>query len=207
MGREKPQFNDDPDDVQPSQDLEVYNKATEPTARDDDFLERNNLGLGFLDENELWQQLERFADGMFSQSAFQDKIVRKAISQTKRKLALEGQSFYDDTAMEPVNVDGWTELDEDERDEHELTRREFIEQRGEEIWDRMDEDQRLAALEMASGITDDWTAPHHRILLAQHEMSRSKGARALDNLFGRESKTIVESSDDEAARSLLGGAR
>jgi hypothetical protein len=93
MGREKPQFNDDPEHVQPSQDLEVYNKATEPTAQDDDFLQRNNLGLGYLDENELWQQLERFADGMYGQAAFQDKIVRKAISQTKRKLDSRGSRF------------------------------------------------------------------------------------------------------------------
>jgi len=207
MGREKPQFHDDPDDVQPSQDLEVYNKATEPTAHDDDFLQRNNLGLGYLDENEIWQQLERYADGMFSQSAFQDKIVRKAISQTKRQLALQGTAFFDHSRVEAVNVDGWQELDEDDRERTDKTRREFLEQTGEEIWDRMDDEQRLAAIEMASGIDEEWTAPHHRILLAQHELSRSKGARALDNLFGRESKTIVESTDDEAARSLLGGRR
>ena len=205
MGREKPQFNDDPDDVKPSQNLEVYNKATEPTAKDDDFLERNNLGLGFYDENEIWQQLERFSDGIFSQAAFQDKIVRKAISETKRKLALEGKSFFDHVEVEPVKIDGWRELDDSEKADK--TRREYIDETGEEVWERMDEDQRLAAIEMASGITDDWTAPHLRILLAQHEMSRSKGARALDNLFGRESKRIIESSDEEASRQLLGGGR
>lgn len=206
MNKQTPQFSEDPDDEQPTRDLDVYHKATEPTASDDDFLDRNNLGLGYYDESEIWQQLERYADGMFSSAAFRDKILRKGISETKRRLALEGKSFFDHRSVEAVSVDGWKDLDDEEREEK--SRREFLAETGDEIWDRMTDEQRLEALEVVSGISDEWAPPHHRILLAQHEMSRSKGARALDNLFGRksESKRIIESSDEEA-RNLLGGSR
>jgi len=185
----------------PAQELDVYNDAIQPSMGVDEFLERNNLGLGNYEESEMWQQVERFQDGMFGRAAFSDKILRRAVSETKRALALRGETLFDEGEMDAIRIDGWHELDEDEQAS--LSRREYLEETGDEIWRRMNDDERMEAMEIVSGIDRSWTPPHLRILAAQHELSRSRGARLLDNLFGRKyDKTVTT---DEGGSRLLGG--
>lgn len=200
---ERVRFDDGQTDEQPADSLDVYHDASTPSATVDEFLERNNLGVGYYkDDTELFQQIERFHDGMFGKAAFTDKLLRRAVAETKREIALAGQQFYDERNMEPVSIEGWRDLDDDERAEK--SRREFIEQRGDKVWRRMTEQQRLDALEAVSGIDREWTPPHLRILMAQHELSRSRDARLLDNLFGRVEE-LITSEDDGGDGGLLGG--
>jgi len=96
--------------------------------------------------------------------------------------------------MEAIRVDGWRDLDEDERAER--SRRAFLENTGEQIWQQMTNKQRVQALEIVTGIDREWSPPHERILMAQHELTRSRDARTLDNLFGRIEKLITSEDDD-----------
>jgi len=195
---------DDPEQTdQPAQELDVYNDAIQPGMRVDEFLERNNLGLGNYEESEMWQQVERFQDGMFGRAAFTDKILRRAVDETKRALALKGKMLFDEDEIDAVRFEGWDELDADEQADHELSRREYLEQKGDEIWKRMTDDQRIESMEVVTGIDRSWTPPHMRILGAQHELSRSRGARLLDNLFGRKHEKTV--TTDDGGSKLLGG--
>jgi len=201
---QQPQFDSDGTDDQPRDELDVYHDATTPTASVDEFLEENNLGLGFYkSESELYQQVERFHDGMYSSAAFKRKILRRAVQETKRELALRGEQFYDKRDMDVVSVTGWTELDDEEQAER--SRREFLEKTGQEIWQRMNNHQRIGALEIVAGIDREWAPPHVRILMAQHELTRSRDARTLDNLFGR-IEELVTQSDDGDGGGLLGGS-
>jgi len=199
-----PQFDSGGTDDQPRDELDVYHDATRPTATVDEFLEQNNLGLGFYkSDSELYQQVERFHDGMYASAAFKRKILRRAVEETKRELALRGEQFYDERDMDVVTVTGWADLDESEQAE--TSRREFLDETGEDIWQRMSNSQRVEALEIVTGIDREWSPPHVRILMAQHELTRSRDARTLDNLFGRIEKLITRSEDGDGG-SLLGGS-
>lgn len=201
---EQPRFDSGRTDEAPRDELDVYHDATKPTASVDEFLEENNLGLGFYkSDSELYQQVERFHDGMYSSAAFQRKLLRRAVEETKRELAVRGRQFYDQRNMEPVSVSGWDDLDDEEQAKR--SRREFVETTGERIWQRMSNDQRLQAMEIVTGIDRQWSPPHERILMAQHELTRSRDARTLDNLFGRIEKLITRSEDDSSG-GILGGS-
>jgi len=187
----------------PADSLDVYHDAMVPSATVDEFLEENNLGIGYYkSESELYQQIERFHDGMFSKAAFSRKIIRRAIAETQRELALRGENFYDEHNMEPVRIDGWDDLSEDERAGQ--SRRKFIEREGPKIWSHLSKEDQREALENVAGIGREWTPPHLRILMAEHEMTRSRDARLLDNLFGR-IEELVTREDDDSGGGLLGG--
>lgn len=200
-----PEFERDGQDDQPMETLDVYHDATTPTASVDEFLEGNNLGLGnYESDSELYQQLERFSDGMYAAAAFQETLLKRAVGETKRKLAREGKTFWDDREMDAVSLDGWHDLDDDERAEK--SKREFLERRGEEIWKRMGEEERLDALEITTGITRNWSPPQLRQLVANHELTRSRDARLMDNLFGRIEKLVTKSEDSDSGGLLGGGS-
>ncbi|WP_225334254.1 hypothetical protein [Halomicrobium urmianum] len=200
MPNRQPNLNETADDGRPRDGLDVYGKAID-SSEVDEFLDDNNLGLGYYEDGERWQQVESYRYGMFGASAFGDRIIDRAVEETKRKLALEGEAFYDERAETPRAIEGWEDLDEDDREEKD--RRRFIERKGEEIWKALSDEQRREALETATGVDQRWTPPHWRMVAVRHETSRSRGARLLDNLFGRESvKRIMDETEDKG-RSLL----
>jgi len=201
----QPQFDGEQADDQPADALDVYHQVSRPQASVDEFLEENNLGLGNItSESELWQQVERFYDGMYASAAFETKIVRRAIANAKAQLAMEGQSFWDDRQVDAVKVDGWRELDAEEQAEQ--SRREFVRETGEEIWNRMNNEQRVAALQEIEGISREWSPPHLRMLMAQHELGRSREAHTQDGVLGRVEK-LVTSNDEggDGGGGILGG--
>ena len=198
----QPTLHDDESDGKPRDGLDVYGRAIDSSTVDD-FLDKNNLGLGYYEDGERWQQVDSYRHGMYGEAAFGDKLIDRAVEDTKRELALQGTNFYDTDANAPVSIEGWNDLDADERDEED--RRRFIEQKGEEIWRRLSDADRKEALEIATGITERWTPPHWRMIMVRHETSRSRGARLLDNLFGRESVQRIMDDTKDKGRSLLGG--
>jgi hypothetical protein len=173
----------------PASETAIYGEAVRP-ASSDEFLEQNNLGLGNYEESTYWQQMESFRSGMYGDAAFARRLVSRAIDQTKRALA----------------IDEWEKLDEDDR--HWKDKREWLNRKGNEIWNNLDPSERRALLAKHTGIDRNWRPPHWRMLMARHEGSRSIGARLLDNLFGRkkESRRIVETPDDGGGL-LSGGGR
>jgi hypothetical protein len=200
MPERQPTFHDDEPDGKPRDGLDVYGRALE-SSNVDDLMDRNNLGLGYYEDSERWQQVESYQYGMFGEAAFGDVIIDRAVEETKRELALQGSNFYDASADAPVSIDGWDDLEEDERAEKD--KRRFIERNGEEIWRRMSDEDRKEALELATGLDRRWTPPHWRMLMVRHETSRSRGARLLDNLFGRESVQRIMDETKEKGRGLL----
>jgi len=162
-------------------ELDVYDKALRSPGVDD-FLESENLGLGFYDDAERWQQIESYRFGIVGDRVFGEPLIDRAIDETKRQLAVKGKQFYDNEAQAPKSVTGWEELSKQER----IDKRRYIEHEGEEIWKQLTERQRREAIEIATGMDRKWTPPQWRMLMARHETSRSRGGRLLDNVFGRE---------------------
>jgi hypothetical protein len=167
----------------PSSQIDFYHKVVQAAATDDEFLSANNLGLGNYDSSEYWQQIEAYRKTLFADAAFGRRIIDRAISQTQRALAEEE----------------WEELPESTQKSK--SRRRYLRERGEEIWDdELTDDQRIEQLRDVTGLTRDWTPPFFRMLLARHEASRSKGARLMDNAFGRVSENHQELDAEAAER-------
>jgi hypothetical protein len=159
----------------PNSTTEIYGKVTEPTTDDDGFLGSTNLGLGNYRDAEYWQQMTSYRRGLFAHAAFHRKLIAKAVRETKRALAAEE----------------WANLSESARASQ--TKRAYLQERGAEIWrEELSEKQRRAKMEEHAGISPDWRPPHWKMLIARHEGSRSRGARLLDNLFGRVSRSEKE---------------
>lgn len=168
----------------PVNELDMYNRAVEPPV-DDEFLGSMNLGLGYYSRKEYWQQIESFRRGLYADAAFRRPLNHRAIKEAKRAMGLEA----------------WEKLDEDEREEKD--RRRFIRAKGEEKWQNLmpsktaseystqqerEEEaarRRRQAIEEYAESDIGFTPPHWRMIMARHEASRSRGARLLDNLFGR----------------------
>lgn len=189
--------------------LDLYNEAVQSTV-DDSTLSGNNLGLGNYSSAEYWQQIEAFQHGLYADRAFSRKIEQRAIHEAKREIALEGYAFYDTKKDDVETIDGWNDLDEDERkaawedrfgDGEPLTRRRWVRGVGDEIWADLDKEQRGEALRDCTGYEGNWKPPQWRMMLARHEGSRSKGAHLLDNVFGRVSEVKDETA--EMARQRL----
>lgn len=190
----------------PESELEVYDRAVSPSATDS-FLSKINLGIGNYKNKEYWQNVESFQRNMYSEAAFGRLILERAIQRTQRHMALEK----------------WEELDEEERPEEpelgEPDRLRFVERKGPELWNNLGPDPskhmgeerktaeeelveaQIAALEEYTGVTSSWTSPFGRMLQARHEMSRSRGGRLMDNLFGRK-KTFRYEGDENAKKRL-----
>jgi len=186
---------------------EVYDKALQSPGVDD-FLQSENLGLGYYSDAERWQQVESYRFGLFGDRVFAEPLIDRAIEETKRQLAVKGKSFYDEEANAPRSVKGWEELSEKEkrqkkRDDR-IDKRRWIDQQGSEIWKKLSDQQRRVALEIATGVDRKWTPPQWRMLMARHETSRSRGARLLDNVFGRESvQRVFKNNKSESSGGLF----
>lgn len=187
----------------PNSQIDLYDEAIRSTV-DDEFIGRENFGLGYYREREMWQQVESFRYGLYAMTAFTRRIRERAIQETKRKLAEHGWQFVDPKTKKPVEIEGWEQLDEEERAEKD--RRRYLEERGEEMWQilirkRDPETGRRPAREALSELANldkDWRPPHLRMAMMRHESSRSRGARLLDNLFERKKERVTNVDPDAA---------
>lgn len=209
MSQRKPDLDDRGSDDKSRTELDVYDKALR-SSDVDTFLESENLGLGFYEDAERWQQVESYRYGMFGDEAFGEALLDRAVHETKRQLALRGTSFYDTDANAPSAVKGWADLSESKRDElreeERIDRRRYVESQMDEIWKQLTERKRIEAIEIATGVDRKWTPPHWKMLMARHETSRSRDARLLDNLFGRKSvQEVHEHRTSDSSGGLLPG--
>lgn len=196
----------------PASELEVYDRASRATEKDE-FLKDVNLGLGNYSNREYWMQMESLRDGKFADAAFSMHIKQRAITQTKLTLALEGYRYYGagrtvvgDADGEPQedarHHKGWNELSDEEQAEHE-SKRKYLQERGEEIWNALTEQRREEAVQEVVGDTD-WLPPQWFMLTGRHEASRGKAAHLLDTLFGRV-REVRGTTEDAIRRGLEGG--
>lgn len=196
----------------PSDELDLMNEVANESVNDK-FLSKQNLGVGNYNSKEMYQQIQSFKNGLYSESAFGKLLYRRAIEETQTKLAKEGWRYVDPFDNEVVEIKGWVELSPDERadiwedelqrTDEQMTKRRWINRRGEEEFETLIERRsrdagrapaREAMSELA-GWDGEWQSPHLRMIMARHETSRSRGARLLDNVFGRIKETIATRDD------------
>lgn len=207
MTDRRPDFDDSENNQRSRSEIDVYDKALRSPGADD-FLESENLGLGYYDNPERWQQIESYRHGLFGDRVFAEPLIGRAIDETKRQLAIKGKQFYDKEKQAPDSLTGWEELSEEEQREMKrqkrIDKKRWIDQQGEAIWKLLTERQRKEAVAIATGMEEKWTPPHWRMLMARHETSRSRDARLLDNVFGREQvQKVFNHTSDESSGGLL----
>lgn len=176
----------------PTDSLDIYGEASD--TADDELLESANLGFGNYSEGMMWQQVESFKDTLFADAAFSRILIGRCIEQTKRRLGEEAwQDEVIDSGASP--------------DKHD--RAEFIAERGEEVWEQLNDAQRREKMQQYYGVGYEWRPPHWRMMMARHESSRGRDAHLLDNLFGRIKKKIVNDESSPRGGNLprLGGDR
>ncbi|MGZ0745731.1 hypothetical protein [Haloparvum sp. AD34] len=189
----------------PASQLDIYQQAVDSTV-DDDLIEDLLLGLGNYSDAEHWQQVESFRQAVYSDGAFASAIGELAIEETMHRIAKDGwheeieagadgrKTVYD------IDYTGWHELDDEEQAV--TDRRRWITEHAEKIWEDLPAQLRVHALIEHAGTTGDWKPPQLRMLMMRHESSRSRGARLIDNLFGRVSvnEVVGENSDEKASK-------
>jgi len=189
----------------PSSELDLYDHALSANV-DDEFLSENNFGLGNYTGDEMWQQVESFKRGMYAEQAFVRRLLERAIHQTMVSLGLRGGSFYDEreSVQDVRQFDGWRDLDEEERAKK--NRREWVLEKGREVWETLPENCKREALDERAGVSSTWTPPHFRMMQVRHETGRSRDASTMEIVFtDMEKKEIKTSDTNEAEKKLFGG--
>lgn len=169
-------------------------------------LEETNLGLGNYDEDYKWQQIRSLRKGLYAWIAFGSALTRRQIYETKWRLGEEGYNpnysgMTDDVEHhKPFDADGFDSSEEDQ------SRWNAIQERGEEIWQKLGEpgmvlsEEQAAAVHKKTGVGEDWMPIFWQLVSSRHEVSRSDGAELLrDALTGV--KELREG--DEPEESLL----
>lgn len=167
-------------------------------------------GLG---EDELLEYLREFVDDRDDQDD-EPRGLEALIGNGSADVLDEGA---DDRGDEGDVTEELVELLEDV--DAEVARRAYIREHMDEVWaalecDRDDVDEetreylttqnRILALQENAGIARDWKPPQHRTMDFKHEASRSRGARLMDNAFGRVQRYETDSNAEELQRRLGG---
>lgn len=184
---------------QPASTQEIYDRATAPTD-DDEFLEHINFGLGNYSRRESYQQVELYLFGLYGQSAF-GRTLRKMVEQkVKFKLGIYGWQHVTEDGVRREH-EGWQSLDDAEQ---ELEDREsYATGRGADIWELLPNKEREQAMKQFADTDPEWTPPQHSAAMAHHEVSRARGARLMDNLFGRVSVQKLTEAAEKGKSKLL----
>jgi hypothetical protein len=197
----------EPDRKQPHDQIDIYNLAIESTI-DSELIDDVLLGLGNYSGREYWQQVDAFRKGLFSVEAFSRRLRERAIEETKTALAKDGiEAEWREAgtdSQQTVDEPGWNNLDEEERAKHD--RRRWISAKKDEYWEQLPEQIKYEQIVETAGLDTDWKSPHLRMMMMRHEASRSKGARLMDNLFGRVKEHRGQQPDsDTILKKLRGG--
>ena len=180
----------------PRDELDVAHELVSPSTYED-VLQHVNLGSGVYDGDDISMQMRSFRKGMIVDVAFDGVLFKRAIEETKIKLADNGFVHYDETREK---VRQWDPIDDEMVNEKGRTK--ALRNRGEEIWESLSEpaepisDKQAAALAEFVGI-DTMKPVFWRLLAAYHEASKSREGRTQDNFFGRVKKNLVNELSTE----------
>jgi len=172
-------------DDDPRDPIQLYNRVIGP-AIPDKFLERFNPGLGNHKRREYYQNVEAFFHGTYADAAFSEPIQDLAVIETKRSLGVEGVTWEDDNGKVQTEP-GWNQLTDEEQAEK-LSRRAYVEERGEQLWDQFSPAYKDALIRERTSYDGRFIPPHYRMIMMRTEASKSIDARVLDNVFGRVSR-------------------
>lgn len=186
------------DDNEPRDDLDVAYSIIRPSEYND-LLEQVNLGTGYYEDEDMAMQMRNIRKGIVTDMMFSETLRKRAIQETKVKLADEGFSFWNETKQEPKT---WLPLDDKHVDERGRTTALF--ERGEEIWSELADPKYALSVEQVAAIDektslDPFKPIFHHLAAAYHESTKSKGARTQDNYFGRVKRRELQGDADEAA--------
>jgi len=193
----------------PQDSLDLQQEVIESTSIDP-LLDQENLGTGNYRSNEMWQQVESYRNGLYATAAFRNTIEQRSKQETKNRLAIDGWEWSDGDGG-VYRWEGWEQLSPDERrekwrkelanqDGERFDRRRWIRRRGEQVLNELYELRSpekgfypaLEALGELSGWSNNWNPAHNRMLMTRHEVSRSRGAQLLDNVFGRVKEQVQD---------------
>lgn len=186
----------EPGQQTPGSMLEVYMQALASRTHDD-FLDTINLGVGNYSDEEYWQQMSSFRQGMFADAGMTRKLLERARYETKVEVV---RAIFNDPESELLR--GITPPHErdsdvpDDVDELDMTPRRYFNDYAESLWNDLGyttsegerysrEAHQASLVNQVTGIEKNWVPPQWRMLKARHEGSRSKDAHLIDNLFGR----------------------
>jgi len=193
----------------PQDSLDLQQEVIESTSIDP-LLDEENLGTGNYKSSEMWQQVESYRNGLYATAAFRNTIEKRAKRETKNQLAISGWEVSDNEGK-LYRWEGWDELDPKDRkkiwdkelsnhDSERFDRRRWIRRRGEQVLNELYEIREVEhalypaveAIAEISGHSGDWNPAHNRMLMTRHEVSRSRDAQLLDNVFGRVKENIQD---------------
>lgn len=197
----------------PNDELDLLDEVANESVNDK-FLSEQNLGVGNYTSREMYQQVQSFQHGLFSESAFGNLLYARAIEQTKTELAKDGWRFIHPKDQKVHTMDGWNDMTDEkrkeiwedlQRDDEQMTKRRWLTRYGELQFQELIEARSAEirrfpareAMDELAGWDGEWQSPHFRMIMARHETSRSRDARLLDNVFGRIKKTIQETDGDD----------
>jgi hypothetical protein len=182
------QANGRPQD--PRDELDVANEIISPSTYEE-LLQEVNLGTGVYDDEDVSMQMRSFRKGMIVDVAFDDVLFKRAIQETKIKLADNGFAHYNEYEEE---VQQWDPIDDDLVEERGRTG--ALRYRGDEIWEALSEPGKAISEKQAAALAEfvgiDTLKPiFWRLLAAYHEASKSREGRTQDNFFQRVKKNLI----------------
>jgi len=197
----------------PTEEIDLYDRATAQTAQDD-ILGETNVGLGNYTKKEYWMQVESYRKWVFTHAAVSRPLNRRVVDYALTQAAIEAWNEATETQRESE----WKDLRPD--DSLQMDRRRWIKAKKADLWD-IDvgsdvgnyEDRQEVKQERRQQLIQDygrgdvyWSPPFGRMLKMRHEASRSIKSRLLDNLFGRVSVKKLNDIGGEDSGGLLGGS-
>lgn len=210
MTPEPQSYNGNNRQEQPRDDLDVTYSIIRPSEYNE-LIEQINFGTGYYEDAELNMQMRNARRGLFATIAFSNTLREHAERETKTKLADEGFSWYDEQAEE---VKMWKSIEEADIDD-ELEKRgrtAMLLERGEEIWEELGRPEYSLSVKQAAALDakanmNNFKPIFNHLAAIYHEQTKSKGARLIDNYFGRVKRQVLQGDEDEDARKLLGKRR
>lgn len=174
-------------------------------ARGNPLFDQVNLGQGNYSDDDFWQQIRAYRRGLYVYIAFGSTLEKRAIHETKVKLAREGYTHYNE---EGNQVEQWQPLDADDVAEDESSWEAEL-RRGEEIWNSLGDNREVMTTKQAAAILKktnadtDWLPVPWQMVVGRHEASRSREAELLRDLLTNPKKSIK--SPEALMKALSGG--
>jgi len=203
------QYNGESRADQPRDDLDVTYSIIRPSEYDE-LLEQINFGTGYYEDAELNMQMRNARRGLFTQIAFSNTLRKHAEQETKVKLADEGFAWWDSKDEETRIWESLDELSERDMAKYEGNgRTALLLERGEEIWSDLSRPDYSLSIEQAAALDakanmSNFKPIFNHLAAIYHEQTKSKGARLIDNYFGRVRRQVVQGDPEKDDRKLLG---